>query len=109
MIDFSVKPCIDLYIVTSVARDPSKRRVKPTPTVELIPLTLESESEDSDFKIEDDSDSASGSSSDSSDESESENSEGISESEQMTVVNGSVGPTEEGQTFAFCCSAVRLS
>ena len=35
-----------------MARDPSKRRVKPTPTVELFPLTMESESEDSDFKID---------------------------------------------------------
>ncbi len=85
-----------------VARDPSKRRVKPTPTVELFPLTIESESEDSDFKIEeDDSDSGSGSSSDSIDESESESSEELSESEQnSTHVNGSsTAPLSEGVTF----------
>lgn len=77
----------------SVARDPSKRRVKPTPTVELFPLTLESESEDSDFKIEDgetdgdDSDSASLSSS-SSDALASENEETIADSEQLDKKNG---------------------
>ena len=53
-------------MLTLVARDPSKRRVKPTPTVELFPLTIESESEDSDFKIEE-----------------------VSESEQNCFVNGS--------------------
>ena len=37
-----------------MARDPSKRKVKPTPTADLLPFALESESEDSDFKIEDD-------------------------------------------------------
>lgn len=66
-----------------MARDPSKRRVKPTPTVELFPLTLESESEDSDFKLEDDSgsDSGSDSSSNISDESDS----GESSSEESNV------------------------
>lgn len=86
----------------SVARDPSKRRVKPTPTVELFPLTIESESEDSDFKIEeDDSDSASGSSSDSIDESESESSEELSEPDQNSEhVNGSsAAPLSEGVLF----------
>ena len=76
-------------MLTLVARDPSKRRVKPTPTVELFPLTIESESEDSDFKIEEDSDSGSHSSSDSSDETESESSDEVSESEQNCFVNGS--------------------
>ncbi|KAK4019444.1 hypothetical protein OUZ56_001464 [Daphnia magna] len=90
-------PNINFMYKTMLARDPSKRRVKPTPTVELFPLTIESESEDSDFKIEeDDSDSASGSSSDSIDESETE-SEELSESEQnKTLVNGtSTGPATE--------------
>jgi hypothetical protein len=85
-----------------VARDPSKRRVKPTPTVELFPLTIESESEDSDFKLEeDDSDSGSGSSSDSIDESEPESSVELSESEQnSTHVNGSsTAPLSEGVIF----------
>lgn len=89
----------------SVARDPSKRRVKPTPTVELFPLTIESESEDSDFKIEeDDSDSASGSSSDSIDESEPESSEELSEPEQnSTHVNGSsIAPLPEGVIVIVC-------
>lgn len=90
-------PNINFMYKTMLARDPSKRRVKPTPTVELFPLTIESESEDSDFKIEEDeSDSASGSSSDSIDESETE-SEELSESEQnKTLVNGtSTGPATE--------------
>lgn len=68
-----------------MARDPSKRRVKPTPTVELFPLTLESESEDSDFKIEEDdsgSDSGSDSSSNISDESDAESSDDESDDEQ---------------------------
>ena len=77
----------------SVARDPSKRRVKPTPTVELFPLTLESESEDSDFKLEDDeidgddSDSASVSSS-SSDTSDTEKEETEENPEQIKEKNG---------------------
>ena len=75
----------------TVARDPSKRRVKPTPTVELFPLTLESESEDSDFKIEDDetdgdSDSASISSS-SSEQLDSEN-DRTEECGQVKQTNG---------------------
>lgn len=96
----------------SVARDPSKRRVKPTPTVELFPLTIESESEDSDFKIEeDDSDSASGSSSDSIDESESESSEELSEPDQNSEhVNGSsAAPLIEGVLFIIgfvSCSSI---
>lgn len=77
-----------------VARDPSKRRVKPTATVELIPLALESESEDSDFKLEDDDSSASDSSSNSEDDSgseeedEEEESSGNDESELKSAVNG---------------------
>lgn len=75
------------WYVLSVARDPSKRRVKPTPTVELIPLAMESESEDSDFKIEDD-DSASDSSSGSDESDESESEEEESSETEPSVLNG---------------------
>jgi len=84
-------PDINFMYKTMLARDPSKRRVKPTPTVELFPLTLESESEDSDFKIEDDetdgdSDSASISSS-SSEQLDSEN-DRTEECGQVKQTNG---------------------
>jgi len=86
-------PDINFMYKTMLARDPSKRRVKPTPTVELFPLTLESESEDSDFKLEDDeidgddSDSASVSSS-SSDTSDTEKEETEENPEQIKEKNG---------------------
>ena len=80
------------FMYKTMARDPSKRRVKPTPTVELFPLTLESESEDSDFKIDEDaedSDSGSGDTSESDDSDENEESdEDESETENNTSVNG---------------------
>ena len=68
--------CILANVSVSVARDPSKRRVKPTAQADLLPLALESESEDSDFRIEDnaasDGSSSGGSSSDSGSDSLSE-------------------------------------
>lgn len=69
-------PNINFLFRTMLARDPSKRRVKPTAQADLLPLALESESEDSDFRIEDnaasDGSSSGGSSSDSGSDSLSE-------------------------------------
>lgn len=81
----------------AVARDPSKRQVKPTPTVELFPLTLESESEDSDFKIEEDDGSDSDSGTDESLSAESEESE--ASDEECIITSGK--PITEGMLKFF--------
>ena len=100
LILFEISEMWWLLLFPSVARDPSKRRVKPTPTADLFPLALESESEDSDFRIEDndsdgdsdDSDSESDSNESSSDEDEDE--EATDAGTAKAVVNGSETPSE---------------
>lgn len=91
-----------------MARDPSKRRVKPTPTVDLIPLTLESESEDSDFKLEDD-DSATDSSSGSDDESDDDSSEEEEEESKESKLKSSVNGAAAQGLFLFILLTIQFS